>query len=102
MQIKILNRRKDKGGHYVGRPTPLGNPWRAGDDLTRDEAVAKYKTWLNIQWRTGNHAVRQELRRLADILQEEGELKLACWCAPKNCHANVIAQAVKNIVEKGL
>lgn len=102
MEIKIVNRRDTKDGEYVGRPTPLGNPWKAGDDMTREEAIARYKTWLNIQWRTQNRRVRDELNRLANKLIEEGHLVLSCWCAPLPCHADVIAEAIKTIVEKDL
>jgi hypothetical protein len=100
LKIHIANRRNTKEGEYVGRPSPLGNPWRAGADLTRDEAIARYKVWLNIQWKTQNHKVRDELNRLANKLIEDGELTLVCWCAPKNCHADVIAEAIQAIVNK--
>lgn len=101
MQIKIVNRRKNKDdGVYVGRPTPLGNPWKHGESLTREQAIANYKNWLNVQWTAGNPKVINELNRLADMLEKDGELTLACWCAPKSCHAEVIGKAVQNIIKK--
>jgi hypothetical protein len=102
LQIEIVNRRNTSFGEYVGRPTPLGNPWRASDTLPREEAIAKYKAWLNLQWKAGNTLVTDELHRLAEKLKRDGELVLSCWCAPKACHADVIAEAIKAIVEKDL
>ena len=103
--ITIVNRRNKQHrntGEYVGRPSPLGNPWKAGDDLSRDEAIRRYKIWLNLQWRTNNRRVRDELMRLTNQLIRDGELTLACWCAPQACHADVIAEAIKAIIEKDL
>jgi hypothetical protein len=41
-EIKIENQRKYKGsGVYVGRPSPLGNPFEIGRDGTREEDRAE-------------------------------------------------------------
>lgn len=34
-------------GEYVGRPSPLGNPFAIGRDGTRNEVVAAYREWLD-------------------------------------------------------
>jgi len=47
--INIVNRKSYRGeGVYIGRPSPLGNPFKIGRDGTRDEVVARYREWL---WR---------------------------------------------------
>lgn len=106
MTIRVLNKRKDQipfGSFYVGRPTPLGNPWRAKkDDSDRTEVIERYRHWLNLQWRCGNEAVKTQLHAMADHLRTHGSLDIVCWCSPKSCHADVIAQAVQNIVDKDL
>lgn len=64
---------------YVGRPSPYGNPYRAGIDGTRDEVIAMFEQYL-----------------LSDpVLMEKvkNELKgkvLACSCAPLRCHADIL------------
>jgi hypothetical protein len=110
MIVTILNKRHYPEGLpnnavYVGRPTPLGNPWSALRKGTPDELAAsrksvidQYRTWLDLQWKSKNPRVVGELRRLANILETTGELDLACWCSPKPCHADVIAKAVQIIV----
>lgn len=100
--IEILNKRKTQQGEYIGRPTPLGNPWRESAELSREEVIAKYKKWLDLQWQTGNIRVKAELLRLAKLYRENGELQLLCWCAPKPCHGEVIAEAIENIVVNDL
>jgi len=45
---------------------------------TRDEAVDAYEKWIQTQ---------------PDLMNSLHELKnktLACWCAPKRCHADVL------------
>ena len=103
MEIKIHNKRKmdeiPADFEYVGRPSPLGNPFTAKQEGSRELAVKKYQTWLNLQWKTGNKAVEQELNRLATKLETNGILNLVCWCYPLKCHAEVIAKALEIIIK---
>jgi hypothetical protein len=64
-------------GEYVGRPSPLGNPWVIGRDGTREEVLAKYRAWLRRQWRQGG-PVRRELERLATKYRRDGQLTWLC------------------------
>lgn len=77
---------------YVGRPSPLGNPFRIGPDGDRQAVVAKYRRWL---WSSlkADRAVRLELHELL-AKARQGPLELVCWCAPQACHADVIASAI--------
>jgi hypothetical protein len=34
------------GQIYVGRPSPLGNPYLLGRDGNREEVIAQYRRWL--------------------------------------------------------
>ena len=83
-------------GIYVGRPSPLGNPFAIGKDGTRDEVIAQYWQWLRRQWvlRT---PVRTALERLVTQYQRTGVLTLLCHCSPKRCHASVIADAIHKL-----
>jgi hypothetical protein len=96
--IKVVNKRLQHGlGEYIGRPSPLGNPFMIGRDGNRDEVITKYYNWLiNILlFDLGNPAAK-ELTRLRGIYEDTGELTLVCWCAPQACHGDVI----KHIIEE--
>ena len=79
------------GSFYVGRPSPLGNPYRAGVHGTRDEVIAKYRHWLWQRMQIPDSLQAKEINKLA--LQQDG--KLVCWCAPLKCHGDVIAKAIE-------
>ena len=80
MNDLVVHCKKSKYDIYVGRPTKWGNPFTIGKDGTRDEVVEKYKQWILKQ---------PEL--LADLPELKGKV-LACWCAPQNCHAEVLVE----------
>lgn len=60
--------------------SPLANPFTIGPDGTRDEVIAKYRAHL---------LSRPDLLALIPPLRGR---RLGCWCAPKSCHADVIAE----------
>jgi hypothetical protein len=75
---------------YVGRASPrrgltesaFANPYKIGQDGTRAEVIQKYLSWL---------LGRQELLlRLPDLRGR----RLACWCSPAPCHADVLVELV--------
>ena len=71
----------------VDRRTKWGNPWRTGQDGTREEVIARYRIEL---WR--------RIRAGEVTLEELAELDgcwLACWCEPLPCHGNVLARAAE-------
>ena len=97
--IRVENRRTYKGeGEYVGRPSPLGNPFKIGNlDGNRMEVIGKYEEWLKRNDCTKQ--VTTELRRLTSLYKREGQLTLICWCAPLPCHADVIARYIKKLAK---
>ena len=103
--IKIVNRSDYVGlAVYVGRPSPLANPyshvpsryakWRVA---TRDEAVDKYREWL-LEMLTMENDTSRAFRELVQVYRDFGALVLSCWCAPKKCHAEVIAELIRQEV----
>lgn len=101
MNIQVLNRRTLSDPLpgvvrvYVGRPSPLGNPFPLQRESGRQAVVDAYRGWLRDQWRTRGPA-RAELERLC-ALARSGPLELVCFCAPKLCHADVIRVAIEAI-----
>jgi hypothetical protein len=65
---------------YIGRPSKWGNPFVIGRDGSRDEVIAKYRTWI-----------MQQPQLLAALPELRGKT-LACWCSPLACHGDVLAQ----------
>jgi hypothetical protein len=100
-KLRITIARKGQGiaGVYVGRPTPLGNPFRLENEEQREEVVARYATWLETELRRGNQEVARGLGELYRKLKRQGTLTLLCFCAPKRCHAEVIAERLKLMAE---
>jgi hypothetical protein len=100
-KLLIQVARKGQGiqGVYVGRPTPLGNPFRLLREEDRDEVVARYATWLKEQLRRGNPEVIRALEELYRTLKRRGSITLVCFCAPRRCHAEVIAEKLRLMAE---
>ena len=92
-EIRVVNKRNYTGdGEYIGRPSPLGNPFRIGEDGTREETIQKYRTWL---W----EQMQQQTPAYIELLQlakkaERVPLNLVCSCAPEPCHGDIIKKAI--------
>jgi hypothetical protein len=84
----IVHCKRDPYDVYVGRPSIYGNSFSHKDGTaakykvaTVEEAITRYEAWLLAQ--PGLVAlVKRELRGKT----------LGCWCAPKLCHASVLAR----------
>ncbi len=99
LQIRVARKGQGLGGVYVGRPTPLGNPFRLEREDQREEVVARYATWLEEELHRGNREVARALEELYRKLKRQGALTLVCFCAPRRCHAEVIAEHLKRRAE---
>jgi site-specific DNA-methyltransferase (adenine-specific) len=64
----------------VDRRTPWGNPFRLGDDGSRDQICEKFVRYF---------ADRGKLRQMIHELRGKA---LGCHCAPLRCHADHLAQ----------
>jgi hypothetical protein len=91
----VVNRHFQEFDVYIGRGSPLGNPYpinvAIGD--TREVVVARYKPWL---WKE-----IKEGRITLEYLRSLDGKRLGCFCAPRLCHGDIIAQAVAWAKEKG-
>lgn len=90
--IIIVNKHHGKSGEYIGRGSPLGNPFVIGKDGSREQVIAKYRVWLNAQIMRKNPVVLDELNRLGNKVIDEKGLALQCFCYPKPCHGEVIKE----------
>jgi Domain of unknown function (DUF4326) len=101
--ILVVNKHSFNGtGEFVGRPSPLGNPYSHLPNSkaqffvkNRDEAVKRYEHWLNERLKEDGPE-KQELERLVKKYQDEGSLYLICYCAPNNCHGYILSKLIRN------
>jgi hypothetical protein len=99
LQIRVARKGQGLRGVYVGRPTPLGNPFRLEREDQREEVVSRYATWLEAELNKGNREVARALEELYRRLKRQGALTLLCFCAPRRCHGEVIAEHLKKRAE---
>ena len=71
----------------VGEPGWLGNPYRMSDGYSREEAVSKYRKAFR------DRLEDDEFRSAVEDLRGK---TLACYCAPKACHGDVIVEYIRN------
>ena len=81
MTTTVVHCKVDEYDVYIGRPSIFGNPFVIGKDGTREDVLIKYYAWLTKQ-PTLVQRVKDELR---------GK-RLGCWCAPKPCHGDILAE----------
>jgi hypothetical protein len=77
----VVNVRTEGCDVYVGRPSKWGNPIHLHRESERAEVLERYREYLKSHPEIAD-AARKELR---------GKV-LGCWCAPKACHADVLAE----------
>lgn len=65
---------------YIGRPSKWGNPYRVGEDGTRAQVIALYEQYL-----------LQAPELIAALPELRGKV-LGCFCAPKQCHGDVLVR----------
>ncbi len=74
----------------IDRGTPLGSPYAIGPDGDRDTVIERYRVWLQARI-----AERDPVVCTALLGIRPGQ-PLACHCAPKRCHGEVIAEVLDN------
>jgi hypothetical protein len=72
---------------YIGRPGPWGNPFAMKDKsyAERRRVVAEYREWLLAQPELVERAKRELKGKV-----------LGCYCAPKLCHGDVLAEVANS------
>lgn len=94
--ITVINRHHN---FYIGRGSPLGNPYVIGKDGTRDEVIEKYKFYINNKILEKDKIVCDELNKIYKTAKSY-DVTLECFCKGFNesCHGDVI----KKLIEKQL
>ncbi len=92
--MEILNKYKVEskaGSTYIGRGSPLGNPFPITKELPRLEAIAKYKVYLISRILSNNDMIINALKALTN------ESRLLCFCKPAPCHGDIIKEIWEEI-----
>lgn len=89
--ITVVNKHHGAKGEYIGRGSPLGNPFPLGNYLTREGCIEDYKEHILYEIDKRNEIIINELYRLHRIAEKE-PLNLVCFCAPKQCHGDIVKQ----------
>jgi hypothetical protein len=87
MSTIVVHHKQEDFDVYIGRPSKWGNPFshQAGTlakfrVASRQEAIAQYREWILTQ------------PQLIAALPELKGKRLGCWCSPKACHGDVLAE----------
>lgn len=85
---------------YVGRGSPLGNPYTHRKNSKakfvvsdRETAILKYKEYLLEEISKENVKILSEIQKIQNKLAK-GNVNLVCYCSPKKCHAEVIKEII--------
>jgi hypothetical protein len=106
--IEIKNKHTYKGdGEYIGRGSPLGNPYSHLSNTkaqwqvkTRQEAIDKYYLWFLTMYGIGEgEPVYEEIWRLVNIYKKTGKLILICYCEPLPCHGEIIRRMIYGLTD---
>lgn len=79
---KVVNKSKERYDVYIGRGTPFGNPYIIGPDGSREEVIAKYKTYFY-------ERIERDERFLRQVMTLKNKV-LGCHCKPLACHGDII------------
>ena len=92
-----VGRKKDKGAQYIGRGSPLGNPFHMKDKFPeeRDRVCDEYEEWFREKVRRKDSEIIAELDRLTDIALDHA-LVLGCFCSPLRYHGETIKQYLED------
>lgn len=98
MKTRVVNLYKEKYDVYIGRGSIFGNPYthlnlaktKAEFQVsTREEAIEKYKKYFY-------EKIESDIFFKNEILKLKGKI-LGCYCCPKSCHGDVIADFLNNL-----
>jgi hypothetical protein len=81
----VVHCKRESYDVYVGRPSKWGNPIPLLREEDRETVLEKYKQYL-----LNNDELLLSLHEL------KGK-RLGCWCAPKKCHADVLAELAEKL-----
>ncbi len=97
MKTVVVNIYQEQFDVYIGRAGRgedgyFGNPFRMGNGISREDTVQKFQKYFIVRIENDS-----EFRRR--VLALKGK-RLGCFCKPKACHGDVIADWLNKMEEK--
>ena len=85
-------------GQYIGRGTPLGNPFKVEKGRTRRQALEQFRKWALHALTEPAHPFTVAARELKTKHDAGEDVRLVCSCKPDACHGDIIVE----LIEEGL
>lgn len=84
---------------YIGRGSPLGNPFRMGasSQVERDRVCDLYIPWIQGKIQAKDKEVCGALNHIY-TLAKKGDVYLECFCAPLRCHGDTVKEIVDSAI----
>jgi hypothetical protein len=76
---RVVHCKKEPFDVYIGRPSKWGNPFRIGEDGSREDVIQKYRHWI-----------MDSTNLMAQLSSELKGKTLGCWCKPNASHGDVL------------
>ena len=98
--IKVVNKHtykpvENEVVYYIGRGSPLGNPFCIAEGTNRDQVCDKYETWFKDKLANNDSSVNGKLDEILSSLKTN-DIALMCYCEPKRCHGDTIKQYLES------
>jgi len=108
MAIIVYNRTREDHSNNpnnfpIFRPSILGNPYTEIKDRNtkamyvvkdREEAIRRYSDYFDIMYGS-NEAFTKAVDKIYEKYKKGEDVYLECYCAPKPCHGDVIAEKLR-------
>lgn len=97
MSLTVINRHARSGGIYIGRGTPLGNPYPITRTTSRTRAIELFRDHALFELKhnpEGEFAIA--LRDIKDRSDRGQDVLLACSCKPKACHGDILVELIED------
>lgn len=79
-------------GIYIGRGTPLGNPYHIGKDGDRVKVIEKYRQYLTKKIQDKDPIILEALNKIKQYEKDFYVVTLLCHCKPLACHGDIIKE----------
>lgn len=95
----------EDGTVYIGRGSPLGNPWTCKEShhpqarfkaMSRTDAISKFKTYFENALLDCDPTVCEEFKKIQCRYFRGENIFLECFCAPKRCHGDIIKSKIES------
>lgn len=82
---------------YIGRGSPLGNPYPINAHQDRNTVCDKYEIYLRKVLQDKSSPQYAEMLRLLELHKSGVNLHLQCFCKPLRCHGDTIKAILQSL-----